>query len=134
MSSAAQMPAVKKQKRLFNEKIMIKRKINAKHTPAGSENLYMILRKKLWQLYTSKESPGTSKEIPPFVKLKDLIDAFFPDVQPSAEIPDIAFTAHAVYKVYRDQNRRDQEQKIPFLYPGQPGSDIIHDASGKDQQ
>ena len=87
-----------------------------------------------------KRKSGYFKGNPPeeiadaFVKLKDLIDAFFPDVQPPAEVPDIALTAHAVYKVDCDQNRRDQEQKVPFLYPGQPGSDIIHDASGKDQQ
>ena len=47
MSSAPQIPAVRKQKRFFSEKIMSRRKIAAKHMPAGSENLYIILRKKL---------------------------------------------------------------------------------------
>ena len=68
------------------------------------------------------------------IKLKDLVDAFFPDIKPSAEVPDIALAAHAVYKVDCDQNRRYEQKKIPLLYPGQPGSDIIHDDSCKDQQ
>ena len=39
------MPAVKKEKCFFSEKMIIVRKISAKNNPAGREKRYMIFKK-----------------------------------------------------------------------------------------